>query len=440
LSASIDQAGARLKKIPRDGRFEAAPALLRDGYTFIGATCDALGTDVFETRLWLTPTICGRGRELAELLYDDRRFERRGALPRPVQRTLTGRDGVQSLDGDRHLRRKRMFMTLLAPERVAELAALAAAEWQSALQRWRAAERIVLFDESLVVLYRAVCRWSGVPLADQDVAGNARALAALIAGGGSIGPRYWHARRERRRLERWASELIEARRAADPSPDPSVVEIIARHRDTDGRWLPLPVAAVELLNVLRPTVAVAYLVTFAAAALERFPLCKRRLAAGGAAELECFVHEVRRYYPFFPFIAARVRADFEWRGYRFARGRRVLLDVYGTDRDPRHWPRANDFQPERFDGRDSTRDFAFVPQGGGDPRVTHRCAGEQATVELLKTAVAFLTQRLSYRVPPQDLDVDPCSLPALPADRVVIDNIRPRQRRGDARGGEGTRP
>jgi fatty-acid peroxygenase len=210
------------------------------------------------------------------------------------------------------------------------------------------------------------------------------------------------------------------------------VEVIARQRDDDGRWLPLSIAAVELLNVLRPTVAVAYYVTFAAAALERFPPYKQRLAVGGDAELECFVHEVRRFYPFFPFIAARVRSTFEWRGYRFPRGRHVLLDVYGTDRDDRHWQHANEFKPERFAGRDPAHDFAFIAQGGGDARLTHRCAGEAATVELLKVAVRFLTQRLSYRVPPQDLDVDPRLLPALPADRIVIDQIRPRQRRSDA--------
>jgi fatty-acid peroxygenase len=41
------------------------------------------------------------------------------------------------------------------------------------------------------------------------------------------------------------------------------------------------------------------------------------------------------FAPFFPAVAARVRRDFDWKGYRLPRGRRVLLDLYGTDYDPR---------------------------------------------------------------------------------------------------------
>jgi fatty-acid peroxygenase len=326
-------------------------------------------------------------------------------------------------------------MRLLTRERVAKLAAISAEEWQNALQRWRKQPQVVLFDESLDVLWRSVCRWTDAPCDELDARETVASLEAMIGGGSALGARHWRARAARRDLERWARRAIEDRRAAEPSPNPSVVEEIARHRDLDGRWLPLHTAAVELLNIVRPTVAVAYYVAFAAAALERYPLCKQRLAAGGPAELASFVHEVRRFYPFFPFIAARVRSDFSWRGYRFRRGRRVLVDVYGTDRDARYWQRADEFLPERFERRDPADDFAFVPQGGGDPRATHRCAGEGATVELMKVAVDFLTRRLSYRVPPQNLDVDLRSLPALPADRIVIDSIRPRQRRSDAAGG-----
>jgi fatty-acid peroxygenase len=32
------------------------------------------------------------------------------------------------------------------------------------------------------------------------------------------------------------------------------------------------------------------------------------------------VQEVRRFYPFFPFVSGRVLTEFAWRGHRFARG------------------------------------------------------------------------------------------------------------------------
>ncbi|MFL0693235.1 MAG: cytochrome P450 [Agrobacterium tumefaciens] len=72
--------------------------------------------------------------------------------------------------------------------------------------------------------------------------------------------------------------------------------------------------------------------------------------SAGARHREAFVQEVRRYYPFFPAVAAVVRESFEWKGYRFAKGRRVMLDLYGTNRDRRTWDAPGEFRPERFDG------------------------------------------------------------------------------------------
>src|SRR3546814_10231988 len=64
----------------------------------------------------------------------------------------------------------------------------------------------------------------------------------------------------------------------------------------------------------RPTVAIARYVIFAALALHRRPDCRERLIAGSDAEREAFVQEVRRFFPFFPFVGGRVREGFDWRG------------------------------------------------------------------------------------------------------------------------------
>lgn len=47
--------------------------------------------------------------------------------------------------------------------------------------------------------------------------------------------------------------------------------MIAAHREPDGAPLDPRTAAVEVLNVVRPTVAVSWFVTFAAHALHRWP-------------------------------------------------------------------------------------------------------------------------------------------------------------------------
>lgn len=204
----------------------------------------------------------------------------------------------------------------------------------------------------------------------------------------------------------------------------SVLFIVAHHRDGTGRLVPLRVAAVELLNVLRPTVAVSVFVAFAAHAMHEFPAGRAMLRAGDARYLEWFVQEVRRFYPFFPAVAARVQETFESRGLRFDRGRRVMLDLYGTNHDPAAWGDPQAFRPERFSDQKVTP-FNFVPQGGGDVRIHHRCPGEGVAVALMKVSVDFLARRLRYQVPPQDLRIEWRRLPAIPRSGFVIAGVTP---------------
>ena len=136
-----------------------------------------------------------------------------------------------------------------------------------------------------------------------------------------------------------------------------------------------------------------------------------------------FVQEVRRFYPFFPAVAARVRESFEWNGFTFPKGRRVLLNLYGTNHDARTWDAPEAFRPARFRSWDGNP-FDFIPQGGGDHFINHRCAGEWVTTKLMKTAVRFLTSEIHYEVPTQDLQIDFARLPALPKSRFVMKSVR----------------
>lgn len=128
---------------------------------------------------------------------------------------------------------------------------------------------------------------------------------------------------------------------------------------------------------------------------------------------------------FFPFAAARVREDFEWKGYRFAQGTRVLLDLYGTNRDPLTWRDPEAFYPERFASWNGSA-YNFITQGCGDPEEGHRCPGEGLTIELLKVGLRVLTRHVEYAVPAQDLRIDPSRMPAQPESRLVISDMRAR--------------
>ena len=135
------------------------------------------------------------------------------------------------------------------------------------------------------------------------------------------------------------------------------------------------------------------------------------------------MQEVRRFYPFFPFAAARVRQEFDWQGYRFPQGRRVLLDLYGTNHDPRLWDSPEVFCPERFRQWNESP-FNFIPQGGGDYWSNHRCPGEWLTIELMKVTLNFLTQSLEYDVPKQNLEISLSRMPTIPKSGFVISQIQ----------------
>lgn len=406
--------------IPRDPGFDASFGLAREGYRFISETCGRLRSDLFQTRLLLQPTICMRGEDAAKLFYDESRFRREGAAPGHLQSSLTGAGGVQGLDEDTHRDRKAMMMSLMAPQRVRALIEVAVREWSDAQLRWQSMRRVVLLAEVETILCRAVCAWSGVPLSDTEAPRRTRDLSRLIVGAGAFGSRHWRARRARQRTETWIANLVEdLREEAHEAPSQNALHVIGLHRDLAGHRLPARIAAVDIINVLRPTVAVARFISFAALALHRYPEARRRVVEGGAPEIENFVQEVRRYYPFFPVLAARVREDFEWHGYHFPKNRKVLLDLYGTDHDGRLWDQPDEFRPERFSDWNGDA-YNFISQGGGEHYRHHRCAGEWITIELMKLAVAFLAKGMRYEVPKQDLRFGSSRVPTAPRSGFVI--------------------
>ena len=405
--------------MPRTNAFDSTFALLADPYRFIGNECAQRATDLFETRILLRPTICMHGARAAEVFYDPARFERANAAPEPLRATLFGSGGVQGLDGAAHRHRKAMFLTILAPESVDRLADETMETWLASVRDWCDRD-VALYPAIQQVLTCAVCRWAGVPLPDAHVAMRTRQLVALFDETANSLLGHVRSRIARVRLERWLAGFVEdIRSGRHRAPEGSAAAAVANHLGLDGRPLPARIAAVELLNVVRPAIAVSVFIVFAAHALAAHPECREPLRRGMPGYLDGFVQEVRRTYPFFPAVIARVRHDFVWDDYAFPEGRRVLLDLYGTNHDARSWTEPDAFRPERFAGSPVTP-FNFVPQGGADARSNHRCPGEGLAIALMRMSVEFLTNHLEYEVPAQSLALDYSRLPAMPRDGFVI--------------------
>lgn len=415
---------------PRDPALDSTLSILSEGYNFIWNRCRRYDTDLFLTRLLGQQTVCIHGPEAARLFYDEKKFRRGNALPRHLVGSLLGRRAVHMLDADAHRHRKAAFLSLMSSARLEHLMEAIAAHWRRAIGRWERAESIVLLEEVRCVLTGAICDWAGVPLPAREVAGRARDFGAIVDAFGGLGPKLWRGKLARMRAERWLAQLVQdVRRGAVHPPTNSALHVLANHRELDGQPLSPATAAVELLNVLRPSVALASYVVFAALALHDHPEAREKLlreppgeAAGKYADL--FMQEVRRLYPFVPFLAARVRGPFMWRGHQFETGRLVLLDVYGTNHDPHLWKSPYEFRPERFE-QWSGDGYDFIPQGGGSPAAGHRCPGEAMTMHSVTLALHLLNRCMTYEVAPnQDLAIDLRRMPARLESGLILRNVR----------------
>ena len=168
-----------------------------------------------------------------------------------------------------------MFLSLMSAERIAGLAELSAEHWHRYATNLGRRGLVVLFDEVCEIMCRAVCAWAGIPLRESDVRSRTDDFVAMIDAGAAVGLRHWQGRWARNRAEHWIERLVEDVRTHRLAVDEAcALHAIAWHRDTSGELLDKRIAAVELINVVRPTVAVAWYIMFAAMALHQYPECR----------------------------------------------------------------------------------------------------------------------------------------------------------------------
>lgn len=421
-------------KVPKE-HMDKSLSLLLEGYEFIGKRCTKYRSDIFKTRLLGEEVICISGEEAAKIFYDNRNFTRKGAAPKRVLKTLFGEQGVQSLDGNAHKHRKAMFMSIMTPYNLKRLEKITVDQWETAVKNWERkissgkqsffhTGNMILFDEVQKIMCKIACEWAGVPLSNGEAAKRACDLGKLVDGFGGAGLRYYEGKCARKRTEAWIADiLLRIRHENLAEPKNTAAYIIARHRNLRGKLLSTRTAAVELINIIRPIVAIATYITFGALALYERPDCRIKLAKNENNYALMFVQEVRRFYPFTPFVGARVRNDFVWNNCLFKKGTLVLLDVYGIDHDSRIWKKPYEFHPDRFLKWEGNA-YGFIPQGGGDHYEGHRCPGEMVTIEIMKASLLYMTHRISYNVPKQNLTVDLGRIPALPKSRFIINQVK----------------
>lgn len=414
--------------IPRDEGIDNTLDLVKEGFNFLPIRRKALESDIFETRLIGQKAICMAGEEAAEIFYDEEKFKREGAMPKPLKSSLLGEGGIHGLDGEAHKHRKRMLLSMMTPERLEDMKRIIVSEMDKKATQWEQQDEVVMLDEIQKVFGIAGMRWAGLPLDDEDIDKRVEELVDMVDFGGSTvgktGISFAEGVASRKSHEKWLQKLIKQVRSGKIKPHPSTaLYIVANHTERDGKELDLHSASVDLNNTYRPLIAAAYFVAFGLLALHEHSGVEEKLKADEDGYSKNFTQEVRRYYPFAPAIIAKVKKKFDWKGHTFKKNRLVVLDFYGTNRHPDAWEEPDEFRPERFhDWKESP--FSFIPQGGGDFYSGHRCAGEWLTVMAMRSTFEYITKSMTYDVPNQDLEYDMGRIPAFPKSGFIITNVK----------------
>jgi cytochrome P450 family 135 len=324
-------------------------------------------------------------------------------------RPFAGPHSILLLDGDEHLRQRRLLQRPFHGERmrqftplVAELAQRELATWQGrvvALERMR----LLTLDIILRVIFGARGEREMLELRDviETTLGGVRSLprvVSMILVPRDLGPRSpWG--RFRLAVERFDALLyaLLARRRAEPDED-SVLALLLQQRDEHGA----PPTDQQLRDQLVALLvgghdSSAASLAWAFERLAHHPRVQARLRQGDSAYLDATVKEVLRARPALTIAPRLLVEPARIGGHTIPAGVQVAACLWLAMRRGDLWGDPDAFRPERWlDGPGNST--SWIPYGGG----VRRCAGapfaEMEMREVLRAA-AGLTLRPASATP-----------------------------------------
>lgn len=319
-------------------------------------------------------------------------------------RPFAGPHSILVLDGDEHLRERRLLQAPFHGERmrafrplVAELAERELGLWSGRVTTLERMEQLTLEIILRVVFGARDDEAAGLRDAVHETLGTVRSMPRMVAMAlvqRDLGPRSpWG--RFRLAVERFDDMLLAlvARRRAEPSGD-SVLALLLEQRDAEGNPpndRHLRDQLVALLAAGHDTSAAS--LSWAFERLARHPAVQARLREGDPDYLDAVVKEVLRVRPALTIAPRRLLEPVEIGGWSLPAGVQVAACLWLAMRREDLWPQAGAFRPERWLGDDAPpHPMSWIPFGGG----VRRCAGapfaEMEMREVLRTA-ANLTIR-----------------------------------------------
>ena len=331
---------------------------------------------------------------------------------------LLGPSSVLLLDGDEHLRQRRLLLPPFHGERMRAYGPLMDEVAERHVASWPRGRSFPLLPSmqaiTLEVIMRAVFGFDdaarreriGAPLRRLlDTVGTRTRVMALALTSGRSGPlspwRRFAVARAR------ADELLYAEiraRRSDPEAErgEDVFSLLLAARDEDG----LPMSDDELRDELMTLLVAGHETTATALAwtferLTRTPraldelIAERRAPEAGEEYLDAVVKETLRLRPVVPAVVRQLQAPMEFGGWELPAGVNIAPSIYLLHRRPDLYPQPLEYRPERFLGAGAPGTYEWIPFGGG----VRRCLGASFAMfemkAVLRAALGQLRPRAS---------------------------------------------
>jgi cytochrome P450 len=327
-------------------------------------------------------------------------------------------DGLLTIDGEFHRRSRRIMLPAFHRDQIAKTQQTMDEEVGSALEDWRAGDKVDLYAWTRVLALRIAMRalFGLDPDNRSDISAAHDFEEALgfwsrdytlqvLRGPGTPWRRLMSARR---RLDALIFAEIDRRRATGERGE-DILSLLLDATDEDGEGLSKRHIRDEVMTLLfaghdTTTSTVAFLFYELARDRESGTRVVDDLAAGSTAQLELALDETLRLYPPAWIGPRRALEQFEFAGMPVPGGVPVNYCSWASHRLPDVWPEPERFDPQRFApvNRERIPKGAYVPFGGG----SRTCIGMRFGQQEIRTIAAAILERFEPElVPGYELEV-----------------------------------
>ena len=379
----------------------AARLAMRRRYGPIFRSRDAIAGELFHIA----------DRDAIERMFKWKPAQYTVAEPREMMEPVAGAASILLLDGERHMRMRKLMLPPFHGHAIAGYADLIEQITEREVATWRPGETVRMRDAAQRITMEVIIRAVFGIQDPERVAELQRLLPRLSSPSPflllvqrDLGPRSPWGRfvRLRDHVDGLIFREIESRRD-DPERGErrDILTLLLEARDESGE----PLADREIRDELVTILLAGYETTatsigWAFERLLRTPPALARLAEEAAADdgsdyLEAVVKETLRVRPVVPEVFRSPTETVELGGYSFGPGSQLAAAILLVQLDPeRYPPDPHAFRPERF-LTGAPEPYSWVPFGGG----VRRCLGAAFATLEMNVVIRTIVRRAELRAP-----------------------------------------